>query len=187
VTAELLLFYLLALAMVGTAVAMVLARQVIHAVLLMVANFGLTAVLYLMLQAPFLAMVQLIVYAGAIMVLFLFVVMLLGRAEASRREPLGGQRLLGVSLLALLGALLVFVVAGGVPAGPPGGLPAAELPPVPGGFGSPAAIGQLLYTDYVLLVEIVSVLLLVAMIGAVVIARFRHEVRGIGPATGVEE
>jgi NADH-quinone oxidoreductase subunit J len=181
------LFYAFGAFALAGAVVVVAQRNPLYSAFALVVVLCSLSGIYALLGSPFIAVLQIIVYAGAIMVLFLFVVMLLGRAEASRREPLGGQRLLGVSLLALLGALLVFVVAGGVPAGPPGGLPAAELPPVPGGFGSPAAIGQLLYTDYVLLVEIVSVLLLVAMIGAVVIARFRHEVRGIGPATGVEE
>ncbi len=199
---EALFFYLLAAVLIATAAAMVLARNVVHAVLFMVANFVGTTLLYLMLQAPFIAAVQLIVYAGAIMVLFLFVVMLLGSRDLSLREPLGGQRLFGVTLAALLGGLLVFVVWEGVPAAPAGGMPAVEALPsiaaggaatggpvagvAAGAFGSPQMIGAVLFSDYVLPFELVSVLLLVAMLGAVIIAQFRGRQDGARPATPPE-
>jgi NADH-quinone oxidoreductase subunit J len=183
VTAELAVFYLLARGTLGSAVAMVSARNLVHAALFMVANFLLTAGLYVMLHAPFIAAVQLIVYAGAIMVLFLFVVMLLGRQDVTLDEPLGGQRLAGVSLVGLLAALLVFVVVEGVPAAPGGVAAPAKLA---ADFGGPAAVADVLFRDLVLPFEIVSLLLLVAMVAAVVIAQFRSEVRGIGPA-GEEE
>ena len=172
---ELLLFYVVAALMVATALSMVMARDLVHGVLFMVGNFVLTAIVYLLLQAPFIAAVQLAVYAGAIMVLFLFVVM-------------------------LLGALLVFVTGEGVPAAPPAGLaegalaqaqtadgawlgadalaalPAAERAALDdlGGFGSPQMVGEALYTDayHLLPFELVSLLLLVAMLGAVVIAHY---------------
>jgi len=214
VSGEAIFFYALAAMMIASAAAMVLARNVVHAVLFMVANFVGTAVLYLLLQAPFIAAVQLIVYAGAIMVLFLFVVMLLGARDLTLSEPLGGQRLFGVALIALLGMLLVFEVLEGVPATPPTGVPAAAaLPsvadvassgaPIPrgasaaaprgmgdgapsaaaGAFGSPQMIGALLFRDYVLPFELVSILLLAAMLGAVVIARFRGDA---APDAGAE-
>jgi len=186
VSAELVLFGVLAVGTVGTALAMILARNVVHAVLFMVVNFGLTAVLYLMLQAPFLAAVQVIVYAGAIMVLFLFVVMLLGKHEAALDEPLAGQRLWGVAFAGILGALLVFVVGEGVPAAPPRGVAADALPALPGGFGSPAAVGDALFGRFVLPFEAVGILLLVAVVGAVVIARFHRSTRGIGPSSPPE-
>ncbi|MCE7939928.1 MAG: NADH-quinone oxidoreductase subunit J, partial [Chloroflexi bacterium CFX6] len=105
-TPEALGFYAVAAVMVVAAVGMVAARNVVHGVLLMIVNFVGTTVLYLWLQAPFIAAVQLIVYAGAIMVLFLFVVMLLGARGRSLSEPLAGQRLWGVALAAVLGGLL---------------------------------------------------------------------------------
>ncbi len=205
-TPEALGFYAVAAVMVVAAVGMVAARNVVHGVLLMIVNFVGTTVLYLWLQAPFIAAVQLIVYAGAIMVLFLFVVMLLGARDLSLSEPLAGQRLWGVALAAVLGGLLVFVVVEGAPAAPPGGPPpATALPRVApvavgggvdgaaaaaaggadaGAFGSPQMIGAALFTDHVLPFEVVSVLLLAAMLGAIVIARFRTPVRGIGRSDG---
>ncbi len=205
-TPETLGFYAVAAVMVVAAVGMVAARNVVHGVLLMIVNFVGTTVLYLWLQAPFIAAVQLIVYAGAIMVLFLFVVMLLGARDLSLSEPLAGQRLWGVALAAVLGGLLVFVVVEGAPAAPPGGPPpAAALPRVAplavgggvdgpaaaaaggadaGAFGSPQMIGAALFTDHVLPFEVVSVLLLAAMLGAIVIARFRTPARGIGSSDG---
>ncbi|MCB0217006.1 MAG: NADH-quinone oxidoreductase subunit J [Caldilineae bacterium] len=197
---ELLLFYVVAALMVATALSMVMARDLVHGVLFMVGNFVLTAIVYLLLQAPFIAAVQLAVYAGAIMVLFLFVVMLLGARELDMREPLAGQRFWGLALVGLLGALLVFVTGEGVPAAPPAGLaegalaqaqtadgawlgadalaalPAAERAALDdlGGFGSPQMVGEALYTDayHLLPFELVSLLLLVAMLGAVVIAHY---------------
>lgn len=154
-----------ALALV-TAVGMVLARNMVHSALFMVSHFGLTAILYLLLDAPFLAAAQVIVYAGAIMVLFLFVVMLLGNEEARLDEPIAGQRPVAVVALLVLGASLVAVAARGVPA--------AAGQAVPSGFGSPQQVGEALYTRWVLPFEIVSLILLVAMVGAVVIAHFRR-------------
>jgi NADH-quinone oxidoreductase subunit J len=166
-------FYLVAGGAVLTALGVVLARNVVHAVLYMVANFALTAVLYLMLHAPFVAVAQVAVYAGAIMVLFLFVVMLLGRHEADLGEPLRGQRPLGLVLVALLAALLVSVVINGMPAAPPAAGGVAVPVTLPDEFGSPAAIGDALFRYHVLSFEIISVLLLVAILGAVVLAHSR--------------
>jgi NADH-quinone oxidoreductase subunit J len=201
---ELILFYVMAFLMIGSALAMVLARDLVHGVLFMVANFILTAVLFLMLSAPFLAAVQLAVYAGAIMVLFLFVVMLLGAEKLDMAESLSGQRFWGLLLVGLLGALLVFVTMEGVPAAPADGLAEVELAslidprtgeflsagdlaartypagdpsrlPAEVGYGSPQMIGQALFDDpyHRLPFELVSILLLVAMMGAVVIAQYK--------------
>lgn len=160
-----------------TAIGMILAKNVVHSALFMVAHFGLTAVLYLLLSAPFLAAAQLIIYAGAIMVLVLFVVMLLGSQEASRDEPITAQRWIAIPALAVLGIALVRVASLGVPAAPSGG-----TAPAPPEFGSPAAVGNALYTQWVLPFEVVSLVLLVAMIGAVVIAHFQRRPRKDGAA-----
>ena len=222
-------FYVMAVLAIGSALFMVLARDVVHGVIFMIGNFVLTAALYIMLQAPFIAAVQLIVYAGAIMVLFLFVVMLLGAGEMGLDEPLAGQRPLGLILMLALGVMLTLAVSGGVPAATDGGPTNAQLPsakfvagdglseagqrngewisqegvdslraagaegsvdiaaegyPGPdqiaiddlGGFGSPQMVGEALFSEpyHLLPFELVSLLLLVAMMGAVVIARFPH-------------
>jgi NADH-quinone oxidoreductase subunit J len=176
--AETLLFYGLALGLVISALWMVMAKNVVRAVLAMVVNFALTGVLYLLLHAPFLFVVQITVYAGAIMVLFLFVVMIIGGREVSLEEPLVGQRVLGVGAVAILGGLLVWATSSA------NMLPMRPVARVPEDFGSPAVLGEALFRDFVLPFEVVGVLLLAAVIGAVVIGQYRGEVRGIG--TGVD-
>lgn len=163
--AELIAFFVLAGLAVGSALAMITARNLVHAVLFMVGNFVAVAVLFLMLQAPFLAAVQLIVYAGAIMVLFLFVVMLMGPQQVTLSERLVGQRWLAIPLVLLLFVGLVSVVATNTLTGQ-SAQPTEQL-----GLNNPQRLGELLYTEYLFPFEIVSVLLLVAMIGAVVLAK----------------
>jgi len=172
-------FYVLAAVAVVSALGVILARNVVHAVLFMVAHFLNTAALYVMLHAPFVAMVQVVVYAGAIMVLFLFVVMLIGRHDVSWRKPTSALRILGALLVGALCAVLVFTVLEGVPAAPPSGdlIPPSALA---ADFGSPAAIGDLLFRAHVLAFEIISMLLLVAIIGAVVIARAHGGPQAVG-------
>lgn len=166
------LFYAVAAGLVLTALGLILSRNVVHAALLMVGHFLLTAIVYVLLNASFLAVVQVAVYAGAIMVLFLFVVMLMGNRSATLDEHLAGHRLLGGGFVAALMALLVLVVREGVPAASPD---AGAVSDVPAGFGSAASVADVLFRDYVLALEIVSVLLLVAMIGVVIIARVRAD------------
>ncbi|MFQ5857593.1 MAG: NADH-quinone oxidoreductase subunit J [Anaerolineae bacterium] len=163
---ELVVFFILAGLAVGSALAMITARNLVHAVLWMVGNFAAVAVLFLMLQAPFLAAVQLIVYAGAIMVLFLFVVMLMGPRPVTLRERLAGQRWLAIPLVLVLLAALVSVVATDTLTGQSGSLSTEQL-----GSNNPLLLGERLYTKYIFPFEIVSVLLLVAMVGAVVLAK----------------
>lgn len=202
---QLAFFYAIALLMIAAALGMVLARNLVHGVLFMVGNFVLTAVLYLLLHAPFIAAVQLIVYAGAIMVLFLFVVMLLGAQDLSLSEAAGGRRSIGVAAALILAALLAFVAKEGLPAGSSAGMTEERLPHLAvvaqrgaqdpqaeAAFGSPQMVGEALYREPYHLVpfELVSVLLLVAMMGAVVIARFGRGERaaaidpGAGPGEG---
>lgn len=161
---ELIAFYLLAGIAVATALAMVITRNAVHSALFLVLNLVVVAVFYLLLGAPFVAMVQIAVYAGAVMVLFLFVIMMLGAERVGGatglrwQVPLAGA--LGTALIG--GTLFAFLRA-------PAGLAPAGSPPAP--FGDPAAIGERLLTTYVLPFEITSILLLIAMIGAVVLAR----------------
>ena len=164
-----LLFGLLAVVAVGAAVGMLFSRNAVHSALFLVLNFATVAFFFLFLGAPFIAMVQVTVYAGAIMVLFLFVIMLLG-AELLRQpgRVLPWQPPLTIFLaLVFLGVVALYFVNAGWPAlPPPFAAAAAER-----AFGSPQAIGQTLFQDYVLPFEVTSFLLLVGMIGAVVLTR----------------
>ena len=153
-------FSILAVVAVLAALAMITSRNAVHAALFLVINFGTIAVCYLLLNAPFLAMVQVAVYAGAIMVLFLFVIMLLGAEPLGSRSKLDWQRPLSIVLaVALLaeGGYLFIDRFGTRP----------EVTEVIAD-SSPQAVGYLLFDSYLLPFEVTSVLLLVAMIGGIV-------------------
>lgn len=159
-----LIFGVMALFIVGTALGVLLNRNSIYSALFLVANFTFVAVLYLILGAPFLAMAQVTVYAGAIMVLFLFVIMLLGAERLGGSDPIKFQRpvaiLIGLVLFVEVAALVVWGWGSMTP-----------LPEPPVGYASPSDIGTLLFTKYALPFEITSIILLVAVIGAVVLTR----------------
>ncbi len=162
---DLLVLLVLALIAIGAALGMLFSRNVVYAVLFLVLVMLTLAVLYLMLGAPFLALAQVTVYAGAIMVLFLFAVMILGPQKLTETGgPIGWQRPLAFGLTALFLAEVIYAFAAKV-----GGLGALNC--ANAGFGSPAAIGQLLFNRYLLPFEVTSVLLLVAAVGAVVLTR----------------
>lgn len=163
-TVDLVLFWALALIAIATALGMLLSRSTVYAALFLVLNFGTVAVFYILLNAPFIAMSQVSVYAGAIMVLFLFVIMLLGTASLPRSEALPWQRPLAAILalaLAIEGGYLLFIrrVASGA------------IPQPVETFGSPQAVGLAMFSQYLLPFEITSVLLLVAMLGAIILTR----------------
>ena len=163
---EYIVFTITAIVAIIGAAAMLISRNAVHSALFMLLNFSSIAVLFLLLRAPFLFAVQLIVYAGAIIVLFLFVVMLLG-AERSEDEldRAAWQRPLaiGLGVLLLAEAVLVFVTQGVQPE--VAATPQAEA------AGAPAQIGELLFTRYLLPFEITSIILLAAIIGVVVLHR----------------
>ena len=158
-------FVLIAGVAVGSALGLVLKRNPIHGALFLVVNLGTVAVLYLTLGAQFLAVAQVAVYAGAIMVLFVFAIMVLipGKEETGP-DPRRVYRLLALPVGAVLLALLVAVVA----AGARGRAPAATAAP-----DGVEAIARLLFTDYLFPFELTSVLLLAAMVGVLVLARRR--------------
>ena len=159
---EALLFAVVALCAIGSAIGLVVRPNPLHGALFLVGNLFCVAVLYLMLRAEFLALAQVIVYAGAIMVLFIFAIMLLipGKAEIGP-DPLRGQRRLALPLGGALGLIVVLVIARiGVARRPASG--------TDGGIGT---IGRLLFTDYLLPFEITSILLLAALVGALTLAK----------------
>ena len=165
---SLLLFGILAVIALLTAALMVTARNLVHAVLMMVANFGTVAIMYITLTAPFVAVVQVAVYAGAIMVLFLFVVMLLGEQQLDFAEPFAGQRMAAGVLGLLLAVMLLVTLYTASPAGVQTALTVEQI-----GRENAQRVGELLYTQYLLPFEATSILLLIAMVGAVVLAKRR--------------
>jgi len=163
-TVEFVLFIALGTIAVFAALGMLLSSNAIYSALFLVVNFAVVAAFYLLLGAPFIAMVQVTVYAGAIMVLFLFVIMLLG-AERLRQPTyrLRWQQPLAIVLVLALLGFAGYVVATQVTGAWPGPLKNAA------GYGSPAAIGQLLFQEYLFPFEATSLLLLTAMVGVVVL------------------
>jgi NADH-quinone oxidoreductase subunit J len=160
-------FWVFAPLSVATAVGMIVVRNAVHAALFLVVNFFTIAVMYLLLDAPFLFAVQIVVYAGAIMVLFLFVIMLLGvdRGE-DPTERLFGQRTTAVILaIAVVAELGTAIRAGvGFATRAPEGFDAVN----PG--GNPSALADVLFRDYFFPFEVTSVLLIVAAVAAMVLA-----------------
>jgi NADH-quinone oxidoreductase subunit J len=172
---ELFVFYLFALVAVVSALLVVVLRNPIYCALSLVATFFSLAGLFVLLEAYFLAAVQVIVYAGAIMVLFLFVIMLLNLGRTEALEPSAGKyRKLSVILLMIVFAWQIASMAGRG-AGRAGGAAAtnSEL------FENNVPyIGRLLYTDFFLPFEIVSMILLVALVGVIVLVKRDKERAG---------
>jgi len=158
------LFLLFAVISVVCGVSVVVQRHPIRSAISLIGVMGSLAVLYLLLGAEFLAAVQVVVYAGAIMVLFLFVIMLLNAGPERGSATSWPARLLGIPLLVALLAGVSFVVLKMAPR-------SEEV--LFGEFvrGGPEDIGRLLFTTYLLPFEVTSVLVLVAILGAVVLAR----------------
>jgi NADH-quinone oxidoreductase subunit J len=167
-------FFIAGIGAVSGAVGVVMVRNPFYAVLALVFHLLSLAALFLLLQAQFVAAAQVVVYAGAVMVLYVFVVAYVGAAEPHRlRAPVGrGQR-----AAALLFALALFVELAIAVLGSSLKALDTEGPTVGATFGSPAQIGELLLTKFLLPFEVASYLLLIAAVGAVVLARRRG---GIG-------
>jgi NADH-quinone oxidoreductase subunit J len=165
-------FYLFAAVAVAASLLVIAQRNPVYSVLLLIASFGALSGLYVLLDAPFVAVIQIIVYAGAIMVLFLFVVMLLNAPQEEteydvRIHPLlrAGPLRFGAALAVLLAVELVWALS----------VASTETGAFAGGaVSSVADIGRTLFTDYAFPFEVTSILILVAMVGAVVLARREH-------------
>jgi NADH-quinone oxidoreductase subunit J len=179
------LFYVFAAVAVVASILVIAQRNPIYSVLLLIASFGALSGLYVLLDAPFVAVTQIIVYAGAIMVLFLFVVMLLNAPHEDTDVDLGrragplfrtGPMRFGAMLAVALVVELVWALTKG--RGETGGFADAQV-------SSVRAIGRSLFTDYAFPFEVTSVLILVAMVGAVLLAR--RETSGSGGAAAPPE
>jgi len=161
----LLSFVLIALVALGSALGLVLKRNPIHGALFLVVHLATLAALFLKMRAEFLAAAQVIVYAGAIAVLFVFAIMVLipGKEETGP-DPLYTQRLLAVPIAGLLLVAIAVMLRSSLFQGP---TPRGALP------GGVTAIGQQLFTDYLYPFEVTSILLLVALVGVVALTRRR--------------
>lgn len=161
-------FSLLALSSVVTAILMVTHRNPVMSLLYLIANFFFLAVLYLTLQAQFIAIIQILVYAGAIMVLFLFVIMLLKLGDEQQlQEKLTAKKAISVALCLALFAQL------GLAFSMTGDHASSVLHPRSVELGMVETIGRSLFTTYLFPFETVSILLLAAIVGAIVLAKKR--------------
>lgn len=171
-------FFVAAIGAIGGAIGVVTLRDPFYSVLALVGHLVSLALLFLLLRAEFVAAVQVVVYAGAVMVLYVFVVAYVGEESASigerlRGSALGNARTRMLALLgggALLAELLIALLGTGLKAIESYGAP---YHPGPKTFGTPGYIGELLLTRFLIAFEIASFLLLVAAVGAVVLARRR--------------
>ena len=167
---ELVVFAIASGLAIVSALAMVVVKTPVRSVLSLVLTFFCLAVLSILLAAPFVAALQVIVYAGAILVLFLFVIMLLNlQQEAEDKDERPIQKWLGLVAVVALGGLLLGVTlrAGAPPVPAAGGLiPAKDEIPI---------LGRLLFSDYLLAFEALSVLLLLAAVGALVLSKRRFD------------
>jgi NADH-quinone oxidoreductase subunit J len=164
------LFYIFAAVAIGGAIGVVLAKSPVGSLLFMVTTLGSLAGIFVLLEAHFLAAIQIIVYAGAIMVLFLFVIMLLNLGHDYQRDLRGG-------LFAILSFMVVGLMAGllarqiGLAGVFEPGAEASAIDAALREHGVVGAIAQPLYTTYVVPFEITGILLLVAIVGAIVLAK----------------
>ena len=177
-TGEAVIFWILGPVALAGALGMVFARNAVHSALMLVLTMFSLAVFYITQQAPFLGFVQIIVYTGAIMMLFLFVLMLVGRDSSdSVVEVLRGQRLAALLLGLGLAVLLVGAVGTSLTSVQPVGLAAGDA----GSNGNVTGLGALIFTDYLFAFELTSALLITAALGAMVLAHAQsraHAKRG---------
>jgi NADH-quinone oxidoreductase subunit J len=167
-----LLFYFFSLVLVGAAIGVITARNPVHCALFLVLAFFNSAVIWLLMEAEFLAIVLMLVYVGAVMVLFLFVVMMLDVNIAALREGFTRYAPLGL----LVAALVVVEIGSVVWVKDLGGAaPEAAASVAVEGYSNTRALGELLYTKYLYPFELAAVLLLVAIVAAIALT-MRHRV-----------
>ncbi len=173
---EAVLFYIFATVLVVSAVAIITVRNPVHAVLCMVLCFFTTAGLWLLLRAEFLAIALVLVYVGAVMVLFLFVVMMLDVNVEQLRAGIWKN----LPLALVVGGIMIFEMVALLARQVFGGLAPREAGP---GYSNTKELGMLLYTDYAYPLEVAAVILLVAIIAAIALTlRRRKDTRRPAPA-----
>jgi NADH-quinone oxidoreductase subunit J len=165
---ELLFFYIFAGVAIASAVMVVTNRNVLHAALFLILTFFCVAAIYVILRAELLAAVQVLLYVGAIMALFIFTILLINVMQAQFLRQFHGQRPLAAILVVALLAETIFLLLSDFRGNFPLML---ETPPETMTKVGLATLSNLLLTDYLLLFEVAAVLLLAALIGAVVLAR----------------
>jgi NADH-quinone oxidoreductase subunit J len=161
-------FYTFALLTLGGAVLTITRKSAVHSAIWLIVSLLGVAGLYLLQQAEFLFAVQIVLYIGGIMVLFLFVIMLVNLDEASKQHQFNKQWWLALACGLVVGAEILWVLAKGA-----GTLPLATPAANPAGMGNTELISVSLFRDYLLPFEVVSLLLLVAIVGSVVMAKRR--------------
>jgi NADH-quinone oxidoreductase subunit J len=173
-----LIFYLFAGICVASAVMVIVSRNPVHSVLFLILAFFNAAGLFVLLGAEFLAMILVVVYVGAVAVLFLFVVMMLDINFVELRQGFLTYLPVGALIGAILLVELLMVVGGWQVSGLAGGLSMAPTPEAAAGTTNTHALGRVIYTDYIYLFQAAGMVLLVAMIGAIVLTlRAREGVR----------
>lgn len=168
-------FYVIAAVLVGSSLAVVGSRNIVHAALFLVAVFGAASGIYILLNAEFIAIVQILIYAGAVTILVLFAIMLTHNSMARNSNPFSGQWWLAGLICVLLGGGIIYAV-GNSPMVIGSAAASVDLAGAISTGGTVVRLGQLLYSpfatySYVLPFEIASIVLLVAIIGAIVIGR----------------
>jgi len=167
-----LIFWIFAVIMVVAALMVVGLRNIVHSALALVVVFAMAAGIYVLLNAEFIAIVQILIYAGAVTILILFALMLTRIGGQARTNPTNRLWVIAVVICALVGATIVYAAAYSPHAVANVGNGAGQVPP---GINNVVAIGQLLYSpttySYVLPFEVASLVLLVAIVGAIVIGR----------------
>jgi NADH-quinone oxidoreductase subunit J len=164
-------FFLAAIGAIAGALGTVSLRNPFYAVLALVCHLLCLAALFLLLRAEFVAAAQVVVYAGAVMVLYVFVVAYVGGTEMEVRNHVTGGRALKPASIVFAGALFVELCIAVIGSGLSG--LTQEGAPYKAGFGTPAEIGQLFLTKFLVAFEVASLLLLIAAVGAVILARRR--------------
>ena len=172
-TINLIVFLVLSLVAIATALGMLSSKNAVYSALFLVLNFVTVAIFYLLLGAPFIAMAQITVYAGAIMVLFLFVIMLLGAESLAPTNSLPWQKPMAILLSVILGVEAVYLLLNRAGSNLAVAAPDASL----NSMDSLREMAMSLFNNFLLPFEVTSILLLVAMMGAIVLTRQEKEAK----------
>ncbi len=166
-TSDLIVFLVLAIVAIATALGMLFSQNAVYSALFLVLNFVTVAVFYLLLGAPFIAMSQITVYAGAIMVLFLFVIMLLGAERLAPTNVLPWQRPLAIVVAVVLAVESIYIIFTRAQLAVTVTAPDAAA----NSMESLREMAKMLFNQYLLPFEVTSILLLVAMVGAIILSK----------------